>query len=173
MKLIILDRDGVINEERSEYILHAGQWHPIISSMEAIARLNQGGWTVVVATNQSAIGRGWMTEEDLAEIHKKLHQCCQAYKATIDHIFHCPHEPAANCQCRKPKPGLLHNIAKTYGCNLKEICMVGDTENDVLAAEQAGCSPILVRSGKPIPTRLSYIPTYADLSAFVDVWLKP
>jgi len=172
MKLIILDRDGVVNQEREEYILHPKQWEPIAGSLEAIARLNQAGWTVVLATNQSAIGRGWMTEHELGRIHKKLHRYCQAHHAKIDKIFYCPHHPEAHCLCRKPKPGLLNNIAQFYGCSLAGTYMVGDTERDVMAAEQAGCSPILVRSGKSIPERLSHIPTYTNLDVFVDSWLK-
>ncbi len=148
MKLIILDRDGVINQDSDEYIKSVEDWVPIARSMQAIARLNRGGYRVVVATNQSGISRGLFDLETLSEMHKKMHQLASQDGGHIDGIFFCPHGPNDDCECRKPKTGLYKQIQARMGFKLEGTPSVGDSLRDLEAAAKMGCKPILVRTGK-------------------------
>ncbi|MBI5448612.1 MAG: D-glycero-beta-D-manno-heptose 1,7-bisphosphate 7-phosphatase [Gammaproteobacteria bacterium] len=173
MKLIILDRDGVINYDSEHYIKSAQEWLPLPGSLEAIAQLNAKGYTVTVATNQSGIGRGLYTEEDLGAIHQKMQMSLAQLGGRIDRIFYCPHLPTQGCGCRKPAPGLLKQIALYYRCDLTQVPFVGDSLRDIRAACAAGCQPVLVRSGNGAAVEaLSYeaaptVQVFDDLAAFV------
>ena len=148
MKLLILDRDGVINHDSDAYIKSPDEWVPLPGSLEAIARLNQAGWRIAVATNQSGIARGLFDLATLAAIHEKMHAAVEAAGGRIDAIFFCPHGPDAGCECRKPRPGLFREILSRYGVEPSEVWAVGDQRRDLEAAHAAGCRPILVLSGK-------------------------
>lgn len=148
MKLIILDRDGVINHDSDEYIKSVDEWQPLPGSMEAIARLNRGGFRVVIATNQSGIARGLFDLETLSAMHKKMHNLASQAGAHIDGIFFCPHGPEDKCQCRKPKDGLFKEIQQRTGISLAGCPTVGDSLRDLQAGASMGCMPLLVRTGK-------------------------
>ncbi len=147
-KLVILDRDGVINADSDEYIKSPSEWRPIPGSLEAIARLNQHGYLVAIATNQAAISRGLVDMKSLNAIHQKLHLSAQAVGAHIDAIFFCPHAADEFCDCRKPRPGMLTSIGQRFGLSLKGVPMVGDTLRDMQAAFEVGCDLYLVKTGK-------------------------
>jgi D-glycero-D-manno-heptose 1,7-bisphosphate phosphatase len=148
MKLIILDRDGVINYDSDEFIKSPDEWIPIPGSLEAIARLNQAGYRVIVSTNQSGIARGLFNMVTLNAIHQKMHRCALRVGAEIDAVFFCPHAADDNCDCRKPKPGMLQEIAKRFDISLKGVPTVGDSLRDLQAGFVVGCTPYLVRTGK-------------------------
>lgn len=148
MKLIVLDRDGVINEDSDEYIKSVDEWIPIPGSMEAIARLNRGGFRIVVATNQSGISRGLFDLETLSAMHKKMHELAGVAGGHIEGIFFCPHGPDDKCNCRKPKPGLFQEIQARTGFNLEGVPCVGDSLRDLQAGASMGCSTFLVKTGK-------------------------
>lgn len=152
MKLIILDRDGVINQDSDQYIKTVEEWIELPRSMEAIARLNRGGYRVTVATNQSGIARGLFDLETLSAMHKKMHEAASKVGAHIDGIFFCPHGPEENCDCRKPKNGLLKEIKARMGTRLEGVPLVGDSLRDLEAGVSMGCKPILVRTGKGAKT---------------------
>lgn len=147
-KIIILDRDGVINHDSPAFIKSPDEWIPIQGSMEAIAQLNQAGYTVVVATNQSGISRKLFDMETLNAIHQKMHNAAQHAGASIDAVFLCPHAADFNCDCRKPKPGMMHAIANRYHIDLKGVPVVGDSLRDLQAGFIVGCVPHLVLTGK-------------------------
>ncbi|MCQ8896822.1 D-glycero-beta-D-manno-heptose 1,7-bisphosphate 7-phosphatase [Limnobacter humi] len=147
-KLIVLDRDGVINEDSDEYVKSPDEWIPIAGSMEAIARLNRGGYRVVVATNQSGIARGMFDLETLSAMHKKMHDLANEAGAHIDGIFFCPHGPDDKCHCRKPKPGLFEEISARLGMPMEGVPVVGDSLRDLQAGTSVGCKPFLVKTGK-------------------------
>jgi D-glycero-D-manno-heptose 1,7-bisphosphate phosphatase len=177
MKLIILDRDGVINHDSDSFIKSPSEWIPIPGSLEAIARLNQAGYRVVVATNQSGIARGLFNIVTLNAIHQKMHTAAQQVGADIDAVFFCPHSADDNCDCRKPKPGMLHEIAKRFNVSLKGVPNVGDALRDLQAGYVAGCTPYLVLTGKGEQTRAKGgLPPgttiYPNLAAVVDHLLK-
>jgi len=177
MKLIILDRDGVINHDSDDFIKSPDEWVPIPGSLEAIARLNQAGYRVVVATNQSGIARGLFSIITLNAIHQKLHTAAQQAGADIDAIFFCPHLADDNCDCRKPKPGMLQDIAARFDVNLRGVPTVGDSLRDLQAGFVVGCVPYLVLTGKGEKTRdKGGLPPgttmHADLAAVVDHLLK-
>ncbi len=153
MKLVILDRDGTINQDSDQYIKSPAEWKPIPGSLGAIARLTQGGWRIVVATNQSGLSRGLFDMSTLNAIHTEMHRAIAQAGGRIDAIFFCPHAADANCECRKPKPGLLREIASRFGVDLKEVPMVGDSLRDVAAAAAAGAQPYLVLTGNGSKTR--------------------
>ncbi len=153
MKLVILDRDGTINEDSDQYIKSPSEWQPIPGSVEAIARLTQGGWRMVVATNQSGIARGLFDMATLNAIHAKMHRAVNQAGGRIDAIFFCPHAADANCECRKPKPGLLREIASRMDVELEGVPMIGDSLRDVEAAAAVGAKPYLVLTGKGKKTR--------------------
>jgi D-glycero-D-manno-heptose 1,7-bisphosphate phosphatase len=148
MKLIILDRDGVINYDSDQFIKSPQEWRPIEGSLEAIALLNQFGWRVVVATNQSGVGRGLFDMDTLAAIHEKMHRSLAQTGGRIDAIFFCPHAADSKCACRKPKPGMLLEIASRFNVDLADVPVVGDSLRDLQAADAAGAQPVLVRTGK-------------------------
>jgi D-glycero-D-manno-heptose 1,7-bisphosphate phosphatase len=171
MKLVILDRDGTINHDSDQYIKSPSEWRPIKGSLEAIARLTQAGWRVVVATNQSGIGRGLFDMATLNAIHGAMHRAVHQAGGRIDAIFFCPHAGDANCECRKPKPGMLLEIAKRMNVELAGVPMVGDSLRDLQAAAAAGARPVLVLTGKGRKTRdAGGLPAgtviVADLAAF-------
>lgn len=178
MKLVVLDRDGVINEDLGEPVLRPEDWRPIPGSLEAIGRLHQAGYAVAVATNQSAIARGSLDIETLHAIHRKMHEAVAKVGGRIDVVAFCPHARSDDCQCRKPAPGMLYTIGERLGVDLSEVTLVGDSLRDLQAAMAAAARPILVRTGKGQITLdgnkgLEHIPAYDDLAACVDALLKP
>lgn len=148
MKLIILDRDGVINYDSDQFIKSPEEWKPIPGSLEAIARLSQADYRVVVATNQSGVGRGLFDMPTLNAIHDKMLKAAAHAGGRIDAIFFCPHTPEANCSCRKPKSGMIEEIATRYNTDLQGVVAIGDSLRDLEAAARLGAQPILVRTGK-------------------------
>ena len=148
MPLVILDRDGVINEDSDAYVKSPGEWIPIPGSLEAIARLNHAGYRVVVATNQSGIARGLFGMAELDAIHQKLHSSLARVGGQLDGIHFCPHGPDDGCGCRKPLPGLLREIASRHGIDLAGVPAIGDSLRDLEAAMAVGAMPVLVRTGK-------------------------
>lgn len=148
MKLIILDRDGVINYDSDAYIKGPDEWRPIPGSLKAIARLTKAGYRIAVATNQSGVGRGLFDLATLAQIHAKMHQAVAEAGGRIDAVFFCPHTADSACGCRKPKPGMLLEILKRFGSEPGAVTTVGDSLRDLQAASAAGCRPVLVLSGK-------------------------
>jgi D-glycero-D-manno-heptose 1,7-bisphosphate phosphatase len=178
MKLIILDRDGTINEDRDDYVKSADEWEPIPGSLEAIARLNHAGWHTVVATNQSGLGRGLFDMAALNAMHVKMNQQLAHFGGRIDAVFFCPHAPADACDCRKPAPGLIQLIGQRYGVHLENVPVVGDSLRDLQAAQALGCPLHLVLTGKSEglePAQLAqmreFIPemhAHADLAAFAE-----
>jgi len=173
MALIILDRDGVINEDSDDYIKSPAEWQPIPGSLEAIAKLSQHGYRVVIVTNQSGLGRKLFTIETLNAIHMKMNTHLAQYGGVIDAIFFCPHLPKDNCSCRKPKPGLYNDVSERLRVSLSKVYCVGDKMTDIKAIQSAGGKPILVRTGKgqsEIDQALvpAGIPIYNDLAEFVD-----
>ena len=176
MQLVILDRDGVINEDSDEYIKSPGEWHPIPGSLAAVARLHRAGWRVVVATNQSGVARGLFDLDTLMRIHEKMYRSVRDAGGQIDAVFFCPHAPADNCRCRKPRPGLLLDIASRLRIDLTGVPLIGDSIRDLQAARAAGARPLLVRTGKGAAT-LEHpgldpdIPVFRDLAGAVDVLL--
>ncbi len=177
MKLIILDRDGVINEDSDDYIKSPEEFIPLPGSLEAIARLNHAGFTVMVVTNQSGIGRGYFDVGTLDRMHDKLRRLLANFGGHIEGIFYCPHTPDDNCECRKPKPGLLQDIADRLGVSLTGIPFVGDSLSDLQVARAVGAYPILVRTGKGERTlakgkELGGVPVYTDLAECVEALLQ-
>ena len=177
LKLIILDRDGVINLDSPDFIKSPKEWTPIPGSLEAIARLNQAGYRVVVASNQSGIARELFDMSVLNAIHQKMHALAQQVGASIDAIFFCPHAGGANCDCRKPKPGMFHEIALRYKISLKGVPTVGDSLRDLQAGFVSGCVPYLVLTGKGEKTRdTGGLPpgtaVFPDLASTVNHLLK-
>jgi D-glycero-D-manno-heptose 1,7-bisphosphate phosphatase len=180
MKLVILDRDGTINEDRDDYVKSPEEWIPLPGSLEAIARLNHAGWHTVVATNQSGIGRGLFDMAVLNAMHVKMHRALALHGGRIDAVFFCPHTPADNCTCRKPMPGLFKQIGQRYGVDLSLVPVVGDVLRDLQAGSSAGCLPHLVRTGKAahmseaqigeICEKVPGTRVHDDLGAFAD-WL--
>ncbi len=148
MKLIILDRDGVINFDSPQFIKSPDEWKPIPGSLTAIARLNQADYRVVLATNQSGIGRGLFEMDTLNAIHEKMLKALADVGGHIDAIFFCPHTAADNCACRKPKPGMLKEIATRFNTDLTGVPTIGDALRDLQSAVAVGALPILVRTGK-------------------------
>jgi D-glycero-D-manno-heptose 1,7-bisphosphate phosphatase len=153
MKLIILDRDGVINFDSDQFIKSPEEWKPIPGSLEAIARLNQAGYRVAVATNQSGIGRGLFDMPTLNAIHDKMHKSLAQVGGRVDAIFFCPHTNDTNCECRKPKSGMIEEVAIRFGVSLKGVPAVGDSLRDLEAAGRLGAQPYLVLTGKGTKTQ--------------------
>lgn len=179
MKLIVLDRDGVINHDSDDYIKSKEEWLPIDGSLEAIARLNHGGYTVVVASNQSGIGRGYFDIEALSAMHKKMDDMLTKVGGRVDAVFYCPHKPDDGCDCRKPKPGMLLEIGQRFNVSLKDVVFIGDTVSDIKAASNANSKAMLVRTGKGVKAEKillaeckASIPVYDDLAAAVAAILQ-
>ena len=147
LKLVILDRDGTINEDSDDFIKTPEEWLPLPGSLEAIARLNHAGWHVVVASNQSGLGRGLFDVSTLNAMHAKMHKLLATVGGKVDAIFYCPHGPEDACRCRKPEPGLFEQIAERFGVDLREVPAVGDSARDILAGIAVGCEPHLVLTG--------------------------
>lgn len=176
LKLVILDRDGTINEDSDDFIKTPEEWQPLPGSLEAIARLNHAGWHVVVATNQSGLGRGLFDVSTLNAMHAKMHKLLAAVGGRVDAIFYCPHGPEDACRCRKPEPGLFELIAERFCADLRQVPAVGDSARDILAGIAVGCEPHLVLTGKgaiyktrPLPeTFPSETRIHADLAAFAN-----
>lgn len=148
MKLVILDRDGVINQDSTQHIKNTNEWIPLAGSLEAIALLNQSGFRVAVATNQSGISRGLFDMATLNNIHEKMHRELALIGGRVDAIFYCPHSADDLCNCRKPKSGMILEIGKRFSVELDRVPAVGDALRDLQAFANAGCQPILVRTGK-------------------------
>ncbi|MGH8372024.1 MAG: D-glycero-beta-D-manno-heptose 1,7-bisphosphate 7-phosphatase [Gammaproteobacteria bacterium] len=178
MRLVILDRDGVINQDSDAYIKSPDEWIPLPGSLDAIVRLNRGGFTVVVASNQSGIGRGLFDLATLERIHRKMTAELAARGGHLDGIFFCPHAPDAGCDCRKPAPGLLRQIGSHYGVSLDAVPMIGDSLRDLQAAHAVGARPILVLNGKgqrtfeQLPAEFRGIEVYPDLATATTALLK-
>lgn len=179
MKLIILDRDGVVNHDSDDYIKSPDEWQPIDGSLEAIARLNHAGYTVAIASNQSGLARGYFDIEVLAAMHKKMDELLAKIGGRIDAVFYCPHGPDDACHCRKPKPGMLLDIGQRFNVPLKQAIFVGDSIADITAANNANAQAVLVRTGKGIKAEKilqsenkSSIPVYDDLASAVTAILQ-
>jgi len=171
MQLVILDRDGVINYDSDDYIKSPDEWQAIPNSLEAIVKLNQAGFRVVITTNQSGLARGFFNIDTLNKIHAKMYRELAAMGGNIEAIFFCPHSPRGTCNCRKPKPGLFNEIAQRLGIHLTGVPAIGDSLRDIQAAASAGAVPILVRTGKGLKTEtqlvqngFDHIQIYDDLS---------
>lgn len=169
MKLLILDRDGVINYDSDAYIKNLDEWIPLPGAVEAIARLSRAGWTVAVATNQSGLARGYYDLAALDAMHARLRQLVAEQGGELGLIVHCPHGPDDGCDCRKPKPGMLRQIAAHYGTSLAGVWFVGDSSGDLNAALAVGCQPVLVKTGKGLLTLAQPLPAgtlvFDDLAA--------
>ena len=177
MKLVILDRDGVINYDSASYIKSPDEWKPIPGSLEAIAQLSQAGYHVVIASNQSGIGRGLFEMATLNAIHDKMHHAIGQLGGRIDAVFFCPHAQDGSCNCRKPKPGLLEEIGRRFNVNLRGVPSIGDSLRDLEASAAVGAQPILVLTGKGQKTRREDgLPPgtviYADLAEAVESIIK-
>lgn len=146
-RLVVLDRDGVINRESPDFIRTPDEWVPLPGSIEAIADLTRAGFVVVVASNQSGVGRGLLTAETLAEIHARMTHAVEAAGGRLAGIFVCPHRPEDACECRKPRPGLMRQIEAHFGLTLRGQPAIGDSRRDLEAAWQVGARAILVRTG--------------------------
>ncbi|MBK8637187.1 MAG: D-glycero-beta-D-manno-heptose 1,7-bisphosphate 7-phosphatase [Chromatiaceae bacterium] len=177
MKLIILDRDGVINQDSDDYIKSLEEWIPIPGSLDAMARLYHGGYRIAIASNQSGLGRGLFSIDDLNAIHRRLARELGSQGAQVEAIFFCPHVPDAHCSCRKPLPGLLHEIGSRLQIDLVGVPCIGDSWRDLESALAVGAAPILVRTGKGQQTfddhvsELGDIPVFTDLAAATDFLL--
>ena len=178
MNLIILDRDGTINEDRDDFVKSADEWVPLPGALEAIARLNQAGWQTVIATNQSGLGRGLFDMTALNAMHMKMNAALARVGGRIGAVFFCPHAPEDQCTCRKPLPGLYQQIGERYGVALNTVPAVGDSVRDLEAAVAAGCAPHLVRTGKgaamtdaqlaQLKQQIPEVQVHADLAAFAE-----
>lgn len=179
MKLLILDRDGTLNRSRDDYVASPDEWEALPGALEAVARLNQGGWRVAIATNQSGIGRGLFDMAALNAIHAKMHRQLAAVGARVEAIFFCPHAPEDGCHCRKPEPGLFEQIGQRFGLPLADVPVAGNALRHVRAGAAAGCPTHLLLTGhsehlRAVDDASIDIPPHTrvheDLSAFVD-WL--
>ena len=153
MKLVILDRDGVVNYDSKQFIKSPAEWRPIPGSIDAIAKLSQAGYRVIIATNQSGIGRGLFDMDTLNAIHEKMHRAVQQAGGRIDAIFYCPHPIEDDCKCRKPKTGMFERIAGCFNVDLIGTPSVGDSLRDLQAAAAVGARPLLVLTGKGTQTQ--------------------
>ena len=171
---MILDRDGVINRDSRNYVRTADEWIPLPGSLDAIARLNDAGYTVAVASNQSGLARGYFTRRELRAMHRKFRRLLERHGGRIARIEVCPHGPDDGCRCRKPAPGLITRLQKRFGAKPGDVTVVGDSLRDLEAARAAGSKPVLVRSGNglrteaALPPEFAGIPVFDDLAAFAD-----
>jgi D-glycero-D-manno-heptose 1,7-bisphosphate phosphatase len=177
-RLVILDRDGVINRDSPEFVKSAEEWLPLPGSIDAIARLSQAGYTVAVASNQSGLARGLFDRDSLERMHDKLTNLVEEAGGHLDRIVVCPHGPGEGCDCRKPKPGLLEQLARHYEVDLAGIPVIGDSKRDLEAALAAGARPVLVRTGngkkteKMLSGPLAGVEVFDDLTAAVSGLLR-
>lgn len=181
-KLVILGRDGILNEFREGHVTAPEEWVPVDGALEAVARINHAGWHVVVATNQSGIGRGMIDMSAVNAVHARMLQMLQAQGGRIDAVFFCPHTPEDQCDCRKPRPGMLLDVLHRYGTAASSVPVVGDTLRDLQAAHAAGCEPHLVLSGRArgmagddLQQLLAQVPraqVHDSLAAFADFLLE-
>ena len=177
-KLIVLDRDGVINHDSAQFIKAPDEWRPIPGSLEAIARLNHAGWHTVIATNQSGLARGLFDISALNAIHARMNRELAELGGRIDAVFFCPHGPDDGCSCRKPLPGLFEQIGERFGVPLRDVPVVGDSLRDLQAGAAVGCQPHFVRTGKggrlgdaAVEALCAQVPgtrVHADLAAFAE-----
>ena len=169
--LLILDRDGVINQDSEDYIRSASAWRPLPGSIEALVRLSRGGFRIAVATNQSGLARGLFDGQALDAMHDKLRAMVAERGGRLDCVAHCPHWPHAGCACRKPATGMFDAIATALGATLVGAIMVGDSEKDLLAARARGCLPVLVRTGngRRTETQIAPDPSWRSLRVFDDL----
>lgn len=172
MKLVILDRDGVINADGDPIVQSPDEWHPLPGSLEAIARLTQADYQIAVATNQSGIVRNILSIDTLHSIHQKMQQSVREAGGQIDVVVFCPHSDANECECRKPMPGMLYQIQQRLNVDLTSVPVIGDSLRDMQAAMAANARPVLVKTGKGRKTqerhKLEHIPCFDDLASFVD-----
>jgi len=177
VKLAILDRDGVINQDSDTFIKNAEEWIPIPGSLEAIARLNHAGFRILVASNQSGLGRGFFNIDALNAMHRKMRRELSVLGAQIEAIFFCPHAPEQDCQCRKPRPGLFRDISRRLQIEMSGIPVICDSYRDIQAATSVGALPLLVLTGKGRKTLsqhrddLTGVPIFDDLAAAADALL--
>lgn len=181
-KLVILGRDGILNEYREAHVTAPEEWVPVPGALEAVARLNHAGWHVVVATNQAGIGRGMIDMAAINAVHAHMYQQLMAQGGRIDAVFFCPHTPEEGCDCRKPRPGMMLDIARRYGVDLRLVPLVGDTLRDLQAAVAADCEPHLVLTGRAaglgdeqLRQMMVQVPgtqVHADLGAFADFLMQ-
>lgn len=170
--LVILDRDGVINRDSRDYVKTPDEWIPLPGSLDAIARLNDAGFTVAVATNQSGLARGYFTRRELRAMHRKFRRLLDGHGGRVARIEVCPHGPNDGCSCRKPAPGLISRLQRRFGVRPGDVTVVGDSLRDLEAARAAGSNPVLVRTGNgrrteaDLPAEFAGIPVYDDLAAF-------
>jgi D-glycero-D-manno-heptose 1,7-bisphosphate phosphatase len=169
--LVILDRDGVINEDSDAFIKSLEEWLPLPGSIDAIARLSKAGFSVAVATNQSGLGRGIFTLDDLEAMHERLLELVEDAGGEVAGIFYCPHTPDDNCDCRKPKAGLIDAIERELGESARGAWTIGDSQRDLEAGVARGCVPVLVLTGKGTAThaRLANDDAWQDLLVFDDL----
>jgi D-glycero-D-manno-heptose 1,7-bisphosphate phosphatase len=147
-RLVIIGRDGILNRFREDHVKEPSEWEPLPGALEAVAKLNHAGWHVVVATNQAGIGRGMIDMQSVNAVHLHMMKMLAAKGGRLDAVFFCPHARDDHCDCRKPLPGMMHDIAHRYGADLKNVPMVADTLRDLEAARAAGCPPHLVKTGR-------------------------
>ena len=181
-RLVILGRDGVLNEYRESHVTTPDEWVAIPGALEAVSRLQHAGWHVVVATNQAGVGRGMIDMAAVNAVHARMNQRLLAEGGRLDSVFFCPHTPEDGCNCRKPKPGMMLEIGRRYSVELAQVPMVGDTARDLEAAHAAGCEPHLVQTGRAalldaaaLSQLVQSVPgtrVHADLAAFVDFLLQ-
>jgi len=181
-KVVILGRDGILNEFREDHVKAPEEWLPIKGALEAVSRLNHAGWHAVVATNQSGIGRGMIDMASVNAVHLHMNQMLMAQGGRVDAVFFCPHTPEDQCDCRKPLPGMMLDIGRRYGVDLRLVPMVTDVARDLVAAHAAGCEPHLVLTGRAaelgdgeIQQMLAQAPgarVHADLAAFAEFLLQ-
>jgi D-glycero-D-manno-heptose 1,7-bisphosphate phosphatase len=168
-RLVMIDRDGVINEDSGEFIKSVAEWRPIAGSLEAIASLHRAGWTVTVVTNQSGVGRGFYDEATLAKIHEHMRERVRAAGGELAGVYYCPHLPDAGCDCRKPKPGMFRALERELGVSVVGAPYIGDRISDVEAADAVGARPMLVRTGTGAATvallGARRVPVFDDLAA--------
>lgn len=182
MKLIILDRDGVINEDSKDFIKSPDEWRPLKGSLEAIGRLAQAGFHIVIITNQSGIGRKLFSADMLGQIHVRMLDYVQQHGGTIESIMFCPHHPDDGCECRKPKAGMYHSLAKRLNTNFDGVYSIGDSIRDLQAAHTAGALPVLVKTGngkkslraieQGLHPELNECGQFDNLAKFVDALLS-
>lgn len=175
IKLVILDRDGTLNHRSEAFITAPEEWVPVPGALDAVARLNHAGFHVVIATNQTGLGRGLFDVVSLNAIHARMHKLLAAVGGRIDAVFYCPHGPEESCQCRKPLPGLFEQIGERFGMDLQGVAACGDNLEHLLAGVAAGCEPHLLLSGPsaglhvPLPAEFpDATQGHASLGAFAD-----